>query len=139
MSPGPRFDLPIVDPDTQPFWDAARDGKLLIKRCSGCGRAFFYPRPFCPRCLSRDVRPQATSGRATVFSFTVNHQAWDPSWETPYAIALVELDEQPGLRLTTNVVGCPPEDVRIGMPVRVTFEQHGEVWVPLFATEARPA
>jgi hypothetical protein len=70
-----------------------------------------------------------------VATFTLNHQRWLPGLEVPYCIAIVELDEQPGLRLTTNVVGCPPESVRIGMRVRVTFEQHGDVYLPLFTPD----
>ena len=71
------------------------------------------------------------SGRGEVHSVTVNHHPWDGDTE-PYAIAIVVLAEQADLRLTTNVIGCPPEDVHIGMPVRVTFEPHDDVWLPLF-------
>ncbi len=71
------------------------------------------------------------SGRGEVYSYTVNHQPWDGDPE-PYAIVLVALPEQDGLRLTSNLVGCPVDDVRIGMPVRVTFERHDQVWFPLF-------
>jgi uncharacterized OB-fold protein len=78
------------------------------------------------------------SGRGEVFSYTVNHHSWDGSIE-PYAIGLVELDEQPGLRLTTNLVRCAPEDVHIGLRVRVTFEQHGIVWFPLFEPDTGAA
>jgi uncharacterized OB-fold protein len=72
------------------------------------------------------------SGRATVLTCTLNHQPWVPSSDHPYAIAIVEIEEQAGLRLMTNVVNCPAESVRIGMPVRVTFEQHDDVFIPLF-------
>jgi uncharacterized OB-fold protein len=72
------------------------------------------------------------SGRANVVSITLNHQPWVPASDHPYAIAIVEIEEQPGLRLMTNVVNCPPEVVRIGMPVRVVFEAHGDVYLPLF-------
>jgi uncharacterized OB-fold protein len=80
---------------------------------------------------------EAVSGRATVMTFTLNHQPWVPAPDHPYAIAIVELEEQEGLRLTTNVVNCPAEEVRIGMPVRVVFEQHDDVWVPLFEPAER--
>jgi uncharacterized OB-fold protein len=76
------------------------------------------------------------SGRATVASFTINHQRWLPAPEPPYVVAIVEIEEQPSVRLTTNVVGCQPDEVHIGMPVRVVFEHHpdsrGDVWIPLF-------
>jgi uncharacterized OB-fold protein len=75
------------------------------------------------------------SGRGTVVAATVNHKAWAPGDDAPYAIALVEIDEQPGLRLMTNVVGCAPEAVHIGMRVRVRFEAHGDVWIPLFEAD----
>jgi uncharacterized protein len=71
-----------------------------------------------------------------VASFTVNHQRWEPDLEVPYVMALVELEEQPDVRLVTNVVDCRPEFVRIGMPVTVTFEEAGDVWIPLFVPSA---
>jgi uncharacterized OB-fold protein len=91
------------------------------------------PSPVCRRCLSRAVAAEPVSGRATVAAFTVNHQQWAPSATSePYVIAIVELAEQPGLRLTTNIVGCDPHDVSIGLPVRVRFEPLDDVALPLF-------
>jgi uncharacterized OB-fold protein len=78
------------------------------------------------------VEPEAVSGRGVVFSYTFNHQPWVPAPDHPYPIAIVELPEQEGLRLTTNLVNCEPEAVRVGLPVQVVFEQHDEVFVPLF-------
>jgi uncharacterized OB-fold protein len=78
------------------------------------------------------------SGRGTVHTFTVNHQPWDGSTE-PWAIVLVELPEQEGLRLTSNLVGLEPDEVRIGMEVQVLFEQHDDVWVPVFAPVPDPS
>ena len=75
---------------------------------------------------------EAVSGRATLVTYTVNHQPWIPGFDPPYVIAIVELDEQPGLRLTTNIVHCPIEDVHIGQRVRVVFEEEGGVFYPLF-------
>ena len=86
----------------------------------------------CPNCRSRSVRPETTSGRGTVFSFAVNHRAWRPGLAVPYVIALVELDEQTGLRLTTNIVCCEPAAVSIGLPVKVCFVRAGDAFVPLF-------
>jgi len=71
-----------------------------------------------------------------VATFTLNHQPWVPSPDHPYVIAIVEIEEQPSLRLMTNVVNCPAQDVRIGMPVQVVFEQHDDVWIPLFEPRA---
>lgn len=129
--------LPAPDDDTRFFWTSGADGILRFARCSACGYWLHPPSPWCPECGSREIAPQPVSGRGTIWSYTVNHHSWDGSTE-PYAIVLVELAEQPGLRLTSNLVGCAPDDVRIGMPVQVTFEQHGSVWFPLFEPVAEP-
>jgi acetyl-CoA acetyltransferase/uncharacterized OB-fold protein len=128
--------LPALEPETEHFWRACREGRLEIARCRDCGFWIHPPRPICPRCRKRDVGWEAVSGRATVTSFTVNHQAWFPGQEVPYVIALVELIEQPDLRLTTNLLDCPPDAVTIGMPVRVRFEPASdEVGLPLFVPD----
>ena len=85
----------------------------------------------CPDCEGA-LAPEPVSGRGTVFTFTVNDQPFNPKVPLPYVIAIVELAEQPDLRIPTNIVGCEPDEVRCGMPVRVLFEQHGELFVPLF-------
>mgnify|MGYP002401719321 CR=1 FL=1 len=84
------------------------------------------------RVPSGEICSVTISGRASVLTFTLNHQPWVPAPDHPYAIAIVGIEEQPGLRLMTNVVNCPPEAVRIGMAVRVVFEPHDDVHVPLF-------
>jgi uncharacterized OB-fold protein len=132
VSDAPFRVLPRLTDLNRHFWTGGAQGRLLFLRCGPCGTWVHPPAPVCPACLSRDVAPAAVSGRATVASFTLNHQPWVPAPDHPYAIAIVEIEEQPGLRLMTNVVHCPPESVRIGMPVRVVFEAHGEVWIPLF-------
>jgi uncharacterized OB-fold protein len=86
-------------------------------------------------CFETDVAADTLSGRAVLHTYTVNHQAWIPGIDLPYLVAIVELPEQEGLRLTTNLVGCEVDDVRIGMPLEVVFEHHDDVWLPLF----RPA
>lgn len=141
----PRFDpptpdpfriLPLVTDANRHFWTGGEHGELRFLRCRACREYVHPPQPLCPRCYSRDLAPEAVSGRATVATFTVNHQAWMPGPELPYVVAIVEIVEQPSVRLTTNVVGCPPDDVRVDMPVRVVFEHHadpdGDVWIPLF-------
>jgi uncharacterized OB-fold protein len=118
MSDKPFRVLPELTETTRHFWE---------------GGAWIHPpTPLCPECLGKDLAIEAVSGRATVLTFTLNHQQWVPSPDHPYAIAIVELEEQEGLRLTTNVVNCAAEDVRIGMPVQVIFEQYEDVWIPLF-------
>ena len=95
------------------------------------------PQPLCPECLGKSLAPRAVSGRARVLTFTLNHQPWVPAPDHPYCIAIVEIDEQPGLRLMTNIVSCPPEEVAIDMPVQVRFEHHDDVWVPVFEPAER--
>ena len=127
--------LPRLDADNEFFWTSGADGKLRFLRCTTCGYYLHPPGPVCPRCLTKSLQPEPVSGRATVATFTVNHQPWIPTYEPPYVIALVEIDEQPSVRLMTNIVECGIDDVYIGMRVEVTFEHNDDVWIPLF----RPA
>jgi len=122
---------PALDDDNRFFWTAGREGVLRMARCSQCRHWIHPPAPYCSECGGRDVAPSDLGGRGTVWSYTVNHHSWDGGTE-PYVIVLVELDEQPGLRLTSNLVGCDPDQVTIGMPVRVTFEERDDIWYPLF-------
>ena len=124
--------VPQITDDNGAFWTGGRDGELLITRCTACGYWIHPPTPRCPQCLSDAVEPQAVSGRGTVYSYTINRQAWTPDLEVPFVIAIVELDEQPGLRLMTNIVDCAPEEVEIGMPVEVAFAERGEAFIPVF-------
>src|SRR5437868_2380560 len=102
--------LPRVDDTNEFFWTGGKDGELRFLRCQTCGYYVHPPSPICPIDLSRDLAPEAVSGRATVHTFTVNHQPWIPGYDPPYVIALVTVEEQSDLRLMTNVVGCAPED-----------------------------
>ncbi|WP_284742403.1 thiolase C-terminal domain-containing protein [Amycolatopsis sp. RTGN1] len=114
------------------FWRSGADGVLRMHRCGDCGRFFHPPGPVCPGCRSRAVDLAPTSGKATVAGFSVTHQTWLPEFPPPYVVAVVALAEDDRARLTTNVVGCEPADVHVGMRVRVRFEQHGDVHLPLF-------
>jgi uncharacterized OB-fold protein len=127
--------LPRPDDDTEFFWSSGRDGTLRFMRCAACGTWNHPPQPWCPKCLGHDVSPQPVSGEGTLFTYTVNYQQWDPGAE-PYVVAIVEMGEQQDLKLTTNLVNCPVKEIRIGMPVRVVFEDHDPIWLPLF--EPRP-
>jgi uncharacterized OB-fold protein len=133
--------LPALEKATEFFWTAGAAGRLLICRCEACGCYLHPPLPRCPPCGSDAVSPAPVSGRARVASFTVNHQQWVPDLAVPYVFAAVELVEQAELYVLTNIILCPVEEVRIGMPVEVVFEQHGEIFLPLFkpigATNAR--
>ena len=125
--------LPRVTAANEHFWRGGRDGELRFLRCGACSRYVHPPAPRCPGCLSKDLEPAAVSGLGTVHTFTLNHQEWVPAPDHPYAIAVVTLDEQDDLRLMTNVVNCVAESVRVGMRVRVVFENHADdVWFPLF-------
>jgi uncharacterized OB-fold protein len=123
--------LPTLTPENRHFWTGGAEGKLLILRCGTCGRWVHPPAPSCPDDGS-ELKPEAVSGAGTVFTYTVNRHPYNPSVPPPYVIAIVELPEQEGLRFMTNIVNCDPESVTIGMPVRVVFEDHGEIFVPLF-------
>jgi uncharacterized OB-fold protein len=128
-----RFDLPVPDDETQPFWDAAREGKLLIKRCADCGRAHFYPRPFCPFCWSAAVSWEAASGQAALYTWSVVHHNDLPpfSERIPYVAAVVDLAEGP--RMMTNVVDCDPDRLEVGMRLHVAYrELADDVTVPVF-------
>jgi len=131
MSERPNRILPQITPENEHYWTGGAQGELRFLRCS-CGQYIHPPAPICPVCLSKDHHVAAVSGRAELLTYTVNHQPWIPGFEPPYVVAIVEIEEQPGLRITTNLVHCEPEDLRIGMPVRVVFEQYDDVHLPLF-------
>jgi uncharacterized OB-fold protein len=134
--PAIRFDLPAPDNETRPFWDAARDGTLLIQQCGGCGRYQFYPRPFCSVCWHDDVAWVEARGRGTLYTWSVVHVNDLPPFpeRVPYVAAIVELEEGP--RIMTNIVDCEFDELRVGMPVEVTFRPTSdEFTLPLF----RPA
>jgi uncharacterized OB-fold protein len=108
----------------------------MISRCGDCNSWFHPPAPVCPICTSLNVASQPVSGRGTVYSYTINYQAWDAELADPFVIAIVALPEQEGLRFLSNVVGCDPSEVHIDMAVRVIFEQVDDVWIPLFEKDA---
>jgi len=108
--------LPQPDPETAFFWEATQRGELHILRCSACGHYVHLPRPVCRECGSTDLAPSRVSGRGVVHTFTVTHFPL-PGFEPPFAVALVELEEQPGLRLASYLVDVAPDDMAVGMPV----------------------
>jgi acetyl-CoA acetyltransferase/uncharacterized OB-fold protein len=125
--------IPELEPDTESFWRSCRAGKLMINRCRSCRWFIHPPVPVCARCRSQDVQPEQVSGRGVLVSFTVNHQAWVAGLEVPFVLGLVELDEQPNLRLTSRIVNCSIEAIRIGRPVKVLFDIAGDdVALPVF-------
>jgi hypothetical protein len=124
MSDRPKYakPLPRVDEESKGFWEACRRHELYIQRCRDCGAARYYSRALCPSCLSDAVEWLRCSGRGTVYTFTVTYQNQAGGFrdELPYVMAYVELEE--GVRMLTNIVGCTPDAVRIGMPVEAVFE-----------------
>ena len=128
--------LPIIDGDSRGFWEGCRQGELRLQHCDSCGRFRYAPKRLCPYCLAEGFEWRAVSGRGEVYTFTVEHHAYSPAWkgETPYVIAVIELEEGP--RMMSRIVGCEPDAVRIGLAVQVTFEKATEeITLPLF----RPA
>jgi hypothetical protein len=109
------------DPATRPFWDAVRQGRLLLEQCAACRSVIWYPRGFCPRCGGTATEWIEASGRGTVYSYTVARKSFGAfASATPYVIAYIELVEGP--RVLSNVVGIAPDDVVIGLGVEVVFE-----------------
>lgn len=128
--------LPEVTPETDPFWTAAANERLLIGECDDCGLRFFYPRALCPDCFG-DVTLINVEGTGEVYTYTVVEQleGW-PEDEVPILVAYVELDAGP--RMITNVVDCDPADVSVGTNVEVSFvpSESGNIAVPVFTPSA---
>ncbi|MGP0030525.1 MAG: Zn-ribbon domain-containing OB-fold protein [Acidimicrobiales bacterium] len=122
---------PILTEDNRSFWEAAARGRLVAQRCRGCGRLHHPPRPMCPACHGLEHEEVQLSGRGRVYSYAVLHHPRSPAFTYPLVTALVDLEE--GVRMVTNLVGIEPADVRIGMPVRVTFAPTADdMCVPVF-------
>jgi uncharacterized protein len=127
----PRM-LPSITDRNRHFWTAGSDGALHILRCQDCRHWIHPTHEACPACQSTNLGPEPTTGRGTVFTYTVNRHPYNPAVPVPYAIAIVELGDQPGLRFTTNIVNIDPERIEIGMHVRVAFERYDDIFVPVF-------
>ncbi|WP_280459229.1 thiolase C-terminal domain-containing protein [Nocardia carnea] len=135
--PAPRSGrpLPLLSLDTEFFWTSGADGRLRIQKCRACSALIHPPQPICRYCRGRELAPRVVSGAATLASFTVNHRFALPGLSPPYVVATVALTDDPRVRLTTNIVECDPDELRLGMRVEVVFQQDDDVWLPLF----RPA
>jgi len=118
--------LPTPTPETAHFWEGCKAGELRLQRCRTCAESYFPPRPFCPKCGSREVEVFRASGRAILWSYVINERP------RRHSIAVVALEEGP--RMMTNIVGCPqtPEALVLDMPLAVTFETFGEIALPFF-------
>jgi uncharacterized OB-fold protein len=122
-APG-RKPRPIPTPTSisRPFWEGTKQGKLLLQRCRACGTHQYYPRPVCMRCMSRELEWKEASGRGTVYSYTVTHLPPEGfEGREPYVLVSVDLAE--GARMLGTLLDVAPDAVRIGMPVRATYER----------------
>ena len=125
--------LPFISEETAVFWDGVHNHELRIQKCSHCDRCFYYPRSFCPFCFSDGIEWVKVAGKGTVYSYTVSYRAPSPGFagDVPYILALIELTE--GVRIMSNIVGCLPDEINIGMPVEVIFDDvTAEITLPKF-------
>jgi uncharacterized OB-fold protein len=121
-----KIPAPAINPETRPFWDAAAQGRLMVKKCLQCGEAHFYPRSICPFCHSDRTEWLAASGRGTIYSYSIMRRAPEP-----YAIAYVALEEGP--KMLTNLVDCVFDEIAIGKAVRLAWQpSDGGPPVPMF-------
>ena len=129
----PQQALPRVDEESRGWFEGLARHELWLQRCGSCQTIRFYPRAVCTVCLSSEVVWERASGRGTVYTFTATYQNQSPGFrdELPYVLAYVTLDE--GVQMLTNIVGCPADQVKIGMPVEVTFEDvNDHIAIPRF-------
>ena len=124
--------LPLLRDWNRDYWTSGADGCLRFQRCTVCGRIQHPTTPVCRACGVGELELRPVSGQGVVQSCTTTQQRWFPDDEHPFVVAVVAIDEDPAVRLTTNIVGCAPDEVHVGMPVRVIFEQIEDVWLPLF-------
>jgi uncharacterized OB-fold protein len=125
--------LPQPTPETRHFWEGCKAGELRLQRCRACQQSYFPPRPFCPHCASRDVEVYNASGKATLYSYIINHRPRPDMGPEPHSIAVVALAEGP--RMMTNIVGCPqtPQALQLDMLLEVLFQKESEeISLPLF-------
>jgi hypothetical protein len=126
----------LADAVTLPFWQAAAEHRLVVQRCTGCGHTRLPPAPVCPECRSADADWQPLSGRGEVYTYTVVHRPLAAGQQLPFVIAVIALEGAGGVRMISNLVAVKPEDVAIGMPVEVVWEDmSSELAIPRF----RPA
>ncbi len=133
-APSPDRPLPRPSALSAPFWEGCREGRLLVQRCGDCGSYVFIPQPVCTGCLGSGLAWVESSGRGTLYSYTVVHRPQRPVFEVPYVVAVVELEE--GWHMLSNLIDVEPDAVEIGMPLEVSFrEMSPDITLPFF----RPA
>jgi uncharacterized protein len=130
----PRFDLPTIEQETKPFWDALKEGRLMLGRCALCQKVHYYPRPMCPHCWSEHVELIPAKGAGTLYTWSTVYVNDLPPFNSklPYIAAQVDLDE--AVRVTTIITGASPDDLQVGMTVQLGFEAISEdVTIPVFS------
>lgn len=134
MSDSTQIPLPKPTPISAPHWEGCRQGELRVQRCRVCESYVFTPQATCTRCLSPELEWVESTGRGQLYSYTVVHRPQQPSFQTPYVVVIVELEE--GFHMLSNLIGCPEEAIQVGMPLEAVFEpQSEEITLPYF----RPA
>lgn len=128
----PGRPLPAITIENEFFWTAGADGVLRIQECRDCAALIHPPQPVCRYCHSTEMGMRDVSGRATLAGFTINHRFSLPGMPAPYVVAQVAIDEDPRVRLTTNIIDCDPDQLELGRQVEVVFENIEDVWLPLF-------
>ena len=136
MSAGKQIPLPRPTPISQPYWDACKEGRLTVQRCRDCDAYTFIPQPCCGECLGENLEWVESKGRGSLYSFSTVYRPQQPVFETPYTVVIVELEE--GYHMLSNLIGVEPEDVAIGTPLEVFFEEMSEeITLPYFRVRSQ--
>ena len=123
--------LPVPTEISAPHWDGARQGRLMVQRCPSCHSHVFIPRHACPHCLAEPLAWVESSGKGTIYSYTIIHRPPHPAFDPPYCAAIIELEE--GWHMLSNIVAAAPETIRVGLPVKVDYLDTGEgITLPVF-------
>lgn len=125
--------LPVIQEFTKPFWEAAKDSKLLVQNCNSCKLPIFFPRDRCPECWSQDLNWTEASGKGEVFAFSITYEGVEKAFVEDLPIVLAWIDLPEGIRMQSNIIDCDPETVKIGMAVEVTFRKAtDDIFLPYF-------
>ena len=130
-----QIPLPQPTPLSKPHWDGCREGVLRVQRCGDCDSFVFVPKPVCGGCLGTNLSWVESSGRGTLYSYSIVYRPQQPTFEVPYTVAIVELEE--GWHMLSNLIGVEPDEVEIGMSLEVSFERKSdEITLPYFRPRA---
>lgn len=124
--------LPELTAENTAFWTGGARSELMIAFCNDCAVAIHPPQVICPGCGGEKVAPRPVAGTGAVYTLTVNYQPWYPGMTVPFALAVVDVDGAPGVRVTAEVIGTDPGAVRIGQRMTIAFQESGEIWLPVW-------